>query len=85
MNTGLSVVPEFMRAMLGDQNFRDIEGICSRLTDLEERGAISPAWHSHIIEEMAGELVTRQIANEMTEEALTAPPPCPDASDSCGH
>lgn len=76
---------EFMRAMVGDQNFCDLTSICAKLTALEERGAISAAWHSHMLEEIAGELVTRQIANEMTEEALTAPPPCPDASDSCGH
>lgn len=85
MNAELAIVPEFMRAMLGDQNFRDIEGICARLTDLEARGAISPAWHSHIINEIADELVTRQIALEMAEEALTERPPSADTPGSCGH
>jgi hypothetical protein len=78
-------VPEFMRAMLGDQNFLDLESICTKLTDLEERGAISSAWHSHIIGEIADELVTRQIANEMADEALTADAARPDTPDSCGH
>lgn len=69
MNAEQALVPEFMRAMVGDQNFRDLEGICSKLTDLEERGAISSEWHQHMLEEIAGELVTRQMANALAEEA----------------
>jgi hypothetical protein len=68
-----------MRAMLGDDNFRAVESIVETLATLELRGAISGEWHSHIIEQLADELVTQQIANDVAAETLTADGACPDA------
>jgi hypothetical protein len=61
-------VPEFMRAVLGDETFRDVESIATRLVTLEERGAISSEWHNRIIEEIAEELVSQKIANDVASE-----------------
>ena len=65
-------VPAFMRAMLGDENFRDVEAVVHKLSELELRGAISSEWHSHMIEQLADELVTQQIANDVAKEACEA-------------
>jgi hypothetical protein len=74
-----NVLPPVMRAILGSDNFRDVETIVHRLCELELRGAISSEWHAHIIESLADELVTQQIANDVASEALTEPAACPDA------
>lgn len=66
-----ALVPEFMRAIMGEENFRDVETIVERLCELELRGAITSEWHTHIIREIADELVAQQIANDVAKETLT--------------
>lgn len=73
-----SVLPPVMRAILGNDTFRDVESIVHKFCELELRGAISSEWHAHIIEQLAEELVTQQIANDVASEALTEPAACPD-------
>lgn len=74
-----AIVPEFMRAIMGEQNYRDVETIVEKLCELELRGAITGEWHSHIIREIADELVAQQIANDVASEALTERGNRPDA------
>ena len=85
MNAARYPTPELMRGLLGDDNFRDVENIARTLTDLERRGAITPEWHTHIINEIADEVIAQQIANDVTREALTAEAPTPDTPTPCGH
>ena len=67
------VVPEFMRAIMGEDNYRDVEAIVERLWELELRGAISGEWNAHIIREIADELVAQQIANDVAGETNATP------------
>lgn len=66
-----ALVPEFMRAIMGDANYRDAEAVVERLAALELRGAITGEWHAHIIRELADELVAQKIANDVAAEGLT--------------
>jgi hypothetical protein len=79
-----NAVPEFMRAVLGDEVFRNVERVATTLTDLERCGAISAEWHTKIIEEIAQELVDQQIANDVASESLPDEGLSPDtAGSSC--
>lgn len=69
-----SQLPSIMRAILGEQTFRDVDVIVTKLSELELRGAISPDWHGLMIDSLAEELVTQQIANDVAKEACEAAP-----------
>ena len=73
-----AIVPEFMRAIMGEQNYRDVETIVERLCELELRGAISGEWNAHILREIADEVVAQQIARDVASEPLTAGGARPD-------
>lgn len=83
--TNAAIVPDFMRAMLGDDIFRDVESIVTKLSELELRGAISAEWHCHIINEIADEIIAQRIANDVGAESLTEEGAIPDTPTPCGH
>ena len=85
LNLAARGVPDFMRAMLGEDTFRDVESLVVTLSGLELRGAISAEWHNQIINEIADEIIAQQIANDIGEESLTDEAACPDTPTPCGH
>lgn len=69
--------PTLMKALLGEETYRDVEAIVTKLVDLEIRGAISHEGHQRVIGELADEIIMQQIANDIVE-ALPIEPGRPD-------
>lgn len=60
--------PTLMKALLGEETYRDVEAIIEKLVGLEIRGAISAEGHQLIIGELADEIICQQIANDIATE-----------------
>lgn len=85
MSTGGRLAPAYMRAVVGDDNYRDIVAVIEALQRLEERGIIGLDMKDAFVVALADELALQQAANEVAAEVLTGEAACPETPTPCGH
>lgn len=57
-----------LRSALGDDGYREVEAACTLLDRLRARGALSTDGLSLVLGTLAGELVARAVANDLSAE-----------------